>query len=121
MSLMEAIIEGATATVIGMGMVFGVLAILCVVLYFFKYLTPQEKPALKPSIPDEPAAETAEPEEVYDDSELLAVISAALTAYMGEGAVIKSISPAAASGKPGGSAYRAWNTAAIRENHRGLY
>lgn len=114
----EIVMEGITATIIGMGLVFAVLALLSLILYFFKYLDPQIKPSAQAALPEPVMMDEEEiSEEPYDGTELIAVISAALAAYMGEGApalAIKSI-------KPVGSAYRAWNVAAIRENHRGLY
>lgn len=72
-------------TLIGMGMVFSVLAILWAVLAIFKQIFAKPAPAKKaepaPVAAPAPVVEEAV-EEVSDDGELIAVITAAVAAYI---------------------------------------
>ena len=79
----EAVIKAVEVTVLGLGMVFLVLAILWGVLAIFKVLFSGEKKSEKTNA-DLPVAPVAEPEPVEaeaDDGELIAVITAAIEAY----------------------------------------
>lgn len=123
LSTSEKIMEGLTATVIGMGIVFAVLALIALILSFFKFMSPQDqkpKPKAAEGI-QEPVDDTFQIEADNPDyvdaqeDELIAVISAAVAAYLGEGSkpVIKSVRPAR-------NSYSPWNIAAKRESQRGL-
>jgi len=80
--------EGLLHTLLGMLIIFVALAILWGVIELFRFVfervTSSKKRAVPPSDPAEQpqtaAAETAEPEQ--DDSELIAVITAAVAAYL---------------------------------------
>ena len=121
----DIIVQGLSATVIGMGIVFLVLTILMGVLYALKAFAP--KPVSAPSVVEEKVARQEElvlPED--DGDEIIAVISAAVAAYLGAGAVVKSVTPAGLnaarrSGTQAGRPIDAWKISARRENHRGLY
>ena len=82
----EAVIKAVEVTVLGLGMVFLVLAILWGVLAIFKLLFAGESKAKsdgKAEAPT-PVAAVEEPEpvaEAQDDGELIAVITAAIEAY----------------------------------------
>ena len=79
----EAVIKAVEVTLLGLGMVFLVLAILWGVLAIFKVLFSGEKKSEKTNA-DLPVAPVAEPEPVEaeaDDGELIAVITAAIEAY----------------------------------------
>ncbi len=92
-------------TLIGMGTVFLVLIFISYIISLFKYINQTDTkktietvptPTL---IPSEPIAEEIE-EELVDDTELVAVISAAIAAYAGtssEGFQVRSIKRAAKS------------------------
>lgn len=120
---MQIMTQGLAATIIGMGTVFFVLSLLMLVLFGFKYIAPQSK---KPEKVLEPV--TAEPEifeEVFetsetDDLEVIAVISAAIAAYMGDesGYRISSVTKVQENVR---GRMSAWNQAGRRENHRGIY
>lgn len=83
----EALSMGGETTVIGLGIVFAVLAILMIVLMLFKvffYKDPaktvaQEPAKAEPTHAPEAAQETAEEE---DEEELIAVLTAAVAASM---------------------------------------
>ena len=82
----EAWSKAAEVTLLGMGMVFAVLAILWGVLAIFKLVFAREKKPSKASAPKVEAPKAAEPapvavEAVADDGELIAVITAAIAAY----------------------------------------
>lgn len=80
----EAVIKAVEVTLLGLGMVFLVLAILWGVLAIFKVLFSGEKKVEKTTNADIPVAPVAEPEPVEaeaDDGELIAVITAAIEAY----------------------------------------
>ncbi|MCQ2437295.1 MAG: OadG family protein [Clostridia bacterium] len=99
MSLMESLAYGAKTAVIGIAIVFFGLVILIVVVslmaQFFKMRQQKAAPAPAPA-PVAPAP-VAEPEpvveDVTDDTELIAVIAAALAAYdnSGNGLVIRKV------------------------------
>lgn len=126
MSLAIALSEGLTAAIIGMGIVFTVLILLAIILSFFKNLTPQTaKDELKTEVPvalglinEEAAVEAGA--QGNDNNELIVVISAAVATDSGGTARIMSITPVTASSTVN-IGFKAWNTAARRENHRGLY
>ena len=67
-------------TLIGMGTVFLILIFLSCIIGLFKFISPKKK--------EGPAVQTAEPvqetKEEQDDGQLIAVIAAALKAYMDE-------------------------------------
>lgn len=72
-------------TVMGMGTVFVVLVFISFVISLFKYIN---RPAKKEETQETPvidnaAAQMEEAEELSDDSELVAVITAAIAAYEG--------------------------------------
>ena len=73
-------------TLIGMGMIFAVLAILWAVLAIFKLVFAKPEPKKKsepaPIVEMEPAAPTEPVAYVSEDEELVAVITAAVAAYM---------------------------------------
>ena len=78
--------KAAEVTLLGMGMVFSVLAILWGVLAIFKLVFAREKKPAKANEVKAEALKVAEPapvavEAVADDSELIAVITAAVAAY----------------------------------------
>lgn len=144
----DIVVQGLSATVIGMGIVVFVLALLMCVLFLFKYLAP--KPKAVPTAPAKaapPAPATKSNVVQYDltpadtdkgasvmmpslasgsADDLIAVISAAVAVCMEdcEGTpVIKSITPVPQAGTAASARASAsgWNIAARRENHRGLY
>ena len=80
----DSIAKAAEVAVLGLGMVFLVLAILWGVLAIFKVVFGGEKKAKKEPVKEVSApAAVAEPEPVaeQDDGELIAVITAAIEAY----------------------------------------
>ena len=80
----DALAKAAEVAVLGLGMVFLVLAILWGVLAIFKVIFGGEKKAKKEPVKETVApAAVAEPEpdEAQDDGELIAVITAAIEAY----------------------------------------
>ena len=88
-------------TILGMGTVFIVLIFISLVIYCFNFIpgnrTPKEeekkRPAPKPR-PAKKAASKAAKENLVDDKELVAAITAAICAYNGtspEGFVVRSI------------------------------
>lgn len=129
----EIIFEGSMATVIGMSIVFLVLALLAFIVSFFKYLNKPEPVASEPLVENvqDVIVDTAPvliDNAANDQTEIIAVISAAISAYMGsDTGVIASITDITA--VDGGCAAVAtaskynsnWKITAIRENHRGLY
>lgn len=94
-------------TLIGMGTVFLVLIFISFIISLFKYINPADtkKPIETAPIlptPPTPVIEEAEEieEELVDDTELVAVITAAIAAYAGtssEGFQVRSIKRAAKS------------------------
>ena len=88
-------------TILGMGTVFIVLIFISLVIYCFNFIPgnqapkQEEKPAPKPKAPKKPAARpAAAKEDLVDDKELVAAITAALCAYTGtssDGFVVRSI------------------------------
>ncbi len=103
-TLGEKMSKAAMNTVLGIGMVFLVLVIIMAIISLFKYIPMiQEKFSRKPeasSTPVQPAAAPAASVEVYeeeetDDTELVAVIAAAVAAFEGQtstdGFVVRSI------------------------------
>ena len=96
-TLGNALTYGGMVTIIGLLVVFFGLALLIVVLMlmaeFFKAIDKREKSkqqAAQPAAPapapvPAPVPEVAEEEEVVDDTELIAVIAAAIAAYEPDG------------------------------------
>ena len=93
-------------TLLGMGTVFVVLILIAIIIYLLKYISVIEDMFKKKKEPKESAAAAAadkavaqiiETEELSDDLELVAVISAAIAAYeeaaggSGDGYVVRSI------------------------------
>lgn len=88
-------------TILGMGTVFIVLIFISLVIYCFNFIPgnqapkQEEKPAPKPKAPKKPAARpVAAKEDLVDDKELVAAITAAICAYTGtssDGFVVRSI------------------------------
>ena len=81
---LDALAKAAEVAVLGLGMVFLVLAILWGVLAIFKVLFGGEKKAKSEPAKDAPAPVVASetvPVAAQDDSELIAVITAAIEAY----------------------------------------
>ena len=80
----EAWTKALEVTILGMGMVFSVLAILWLALVVFKLVFAKEQKRNKVEVST--PASVAEPEPVAeaDDGELIAVISAAIAAYRAE-------------------------------------
>lgn len=95
-------------TLIGMGTVFLVLIFISFIISLFKYINQTDAkrtvaaepvPSLIPAAPSVEETEEAE-EELVDDTELVAVITAAIAAYAGtssEGFQVRSIKRAAKS------------------------
>ncbi len=88
-------------TILGMGTVFIVLIFISLVIYCFNFIPgnqapkQEEKPAPKPKAPKKPVARpAAAKEDLVDDKELVAAITAAICAYTGtssDGFVVRSI------------------------------
>ncbi len=89
----ETLVMAGETVVLGMGMIFAVLSTLWAILAVFKLVfagpTPKEKkpeakdeaqPVVAPAAPTPPAAPVAE----TNDAELVAIITAAVAAYMAE-------------------------------------
>ena len=91
--------KAALNTLMGMGTVFAVLILISLLISLFKYINKLEaKVNKKPAVSEAPAPSApviAEPaEELTDDYELVAVISAAIAASEGtsaDGFVVRSI------------------------------
>ncbi|MDO5415924.1 MAG: OadG family transporter subunit [Lachnospiraceae bacterium] len=100
-SLGENMSRAAVHTLIGMGTVFIVLIFISLIIGCFKYINEWEKKAGAKSAPAAPApapapavAAPVEEEELVDDLELVAVITAAIAASMNtstDGLVVRSI------------------------------
>ena len=87
--------RAALNTLMGMGTVFAVLILICLIISAFglipkiqaSFSKKKEKPVVAPSASATPAAaKTEEPEDLTDDLELVAVIAAAIAAYEGTSA-----------------------------------
>lgn len=102
----ELMTNAALNTLLGMGTVFAVLIFICFIISLFKLIGVVEKKMKEKNTPKESAAATAadkavaqiiENEEMADDYEIIAVISAAIAAYeesqgnSGDGYVVRSI------------------------------
>lgn len=102
-SLGEIMVKAAMNTVIGMGTVFAVLILISLIISCFtlisKLETNKQKPATSASAgsvqSDPVVTQIAQKEELSDDTELVAVIAAAIAAYEGSGStdgfVVRSI------------------------------
>ncbi len=77
-TLLEALSVGGLTTFIGLGIVFGVLVILMVVLYLFKTIFYKEKSEKVPEVTN--TVEIAPVEE--DEEELIAILTAAVAASL---------------------------------------
>ena len=87
--------RAALNTLMGMGTVFAVLILICLIISAFglipkiqaSFSKKKEEPVVAPSASATPAAaKTEEPEDLTDDLELVAVIAAAIAAYEGTSA-----------------------------------
>ena len=87
--------RAALNTLMGMGTVFAVLILICLIISAFglipkiqaSFSKKKEEPVVAPSSSATPAAaKTEEPEDLTDDLELVAVIAAAIAAYEGTSA-----------------------------------
>lgn len=86
--------RAALNTLMGMGTVFVVLILICLIISAFGLIpkiqasfSKKEEPVVTPSVSATPAAaKTEEPEDLTDDLELVAVIAAAIAAYEGTSA-----------------------------------
>ncbi len=95
--------NAAFNTLIGMGTVFIVLMIICFIIYLFKFIHLAEEKAAKKAaavpaqVTEGKTATQEEPgqtEDLTDDTELAAVIAAAIAAYEGtssDGIIVRSI------------------------------
>lgn len=100
-STAEILKKAGMNTILGMGTVFIVLIFISLVIYCFNFIPgnqapkQEEKPAPKPKAPKKPAARpAAAKEDLVDDKELVAAITAAICAYTGtssDGFVVRSI------------------------------
>ena len=115
MTLGEALSTGLQTTVIGLVIVFGVLAILMIVLVLMKkifYKEPAKKAEVQPvqaakPVPAAPAATEAE----MDDTELVAVLTAAVAASLNTSTYNLRIQ----SYRRVGNHAPAWNQAGLQE------
>ncbi len=86
--------HAALNTVLGMGMAFFMLILVSLVISLFPLISKigQKKPEPQKEVPAAPVAEAVE-EDVTDDEELVAVISAAIAAFEGgnSGYTVRSI------------------------------
>ncbi len=119
MNLSEAFATGGETAVIGMGIVFGVLIILLIVLQLFKvifYKDPAKANKAQTAVSEkvvapDPVGITTEPDKEEDDEQLIAVITAAIAASLNTSTYnlniksIRRVSP----GRP------AWNRAGLNE------
>lgn len=99
---MDNMVMGLSTTVIGITIVFGVLCLLSVILSLLKYTAPSDG-GIKKEITPRPADNRPRdskkkiepvPENLINDKELVAVITAAIAAYLPEdspGIVVRSI------------------------------
>ena len=100
----EIMLKAAMNTVIGMGTVFAVLILICLIISCFSFISKfeakqKQKTDVKAASTDVKSApvvaQIAEEEELADDTELVAVIAAAIAAYEGSGStdgfVVRSI------------------------------
>ena len=73
-------------TLIGMGMIFAVLSLLWAVLAIFKivFARPKKEKTVAPVAAPAPVEETVVEEDASNDDELVAVITAAVAAYMAQ-------------------------------------
>lgn len=117
MTVQEALMEGLKTTVVGLSIVFGVLIILMLVLMLFKVIFYKEAPkaqqpkAKKVQQPKPvPAPAPAKPAE--DDTELIAVLTAAVAASLNTSTYNLRIK----SYRRVDTNSNAWNKAGIREN-----
>lgn len=107
-SIQEILTKAGLNTLLGMGTVFAVLIFISLVICCFNFIPgnqvqkKEEKPAPKPRAPKKPAPRPAAKaqENLVDDKELVAAITAAICAYTGtssDGFVVRSIRRAEAS------------------------
>ncbi|MCR4704687.1 MAG: OadG family protein [Lachnospiraceae bacterium] len=103
--LSELMVKAGLNTLIGMGSVFAVLILISLIISLFAYIPKLEKMfskknEVKTESIDNAVAQIIENEELSDDSELVAVIAAAIASYEGtgtDGFVVRSIRHANAS------------------------
>ncbi len=114
MTLGEALATGLQTTVIGLVIVFGVLAILMVVLILMKkifYKEPAKKEQAAPVQAAEAAPDPAAAETDMDDEELIAVLTAAVAASLNTSTYKLQIK----SYRRVGNSAPAWNQAGLQE------
>ena len=75
--------DGISVTILGVGVVFLILIILCLVLKVFEIAFGSQKKAPAPAPVQAPKAAAPAPAPAQDDTELVAVISAAIAASLG--------------------------------------
>lgn len=113
MTVTEALMEGLKTTVVGLSIVFGVLIILMLVLMLMKVIFYKEPEKAKaPEKKMEAPVVSAPVQAEVDDSELVAVLTAAIAASLNTSTYnlrIKSF-------RRIDSKANAWNNASIREN-----
>lgn len=117
MTVQEALMEGLRTTVVGLAIVFGVLIILMLVLMLFKVIFYKEAPkAKKPEVQKvqqpKPAPASAPIKPAEDDTELIAVLTAAVAASLNTSTYNLRIK----SYRRVDTNTNAWNKAGIREN-----
>lgn len=115
MTLGEALSKGLQTTVIGLVIVFGVLAVLMIVLILMKkifYKEPAKKVQVQPAQVAKPVpAAPAEVNEELDDAELVAVLTAAIAASLNTSTYNLQIK----SYRRVGGCAPAWNQAGLQE------
>lgn len=83
-TLSEALTTGGLTTVVGLGIVFGVLVILMIVLYLFKVFFYKEpkKTEVKSAVQEAAEIAPVKSDDLEDTDELIAVITAAVAASL---------------------------------------
>lgn len=117
MTVQEALMEGLKTTVVGLSIVFGVLIILMLVLMLFKVIFYKEapkaqQPKAKKVQQPKPAPAPAPAKPAEDDTELIAVLTAAVAASLNTSTYNLRIK----SYRRVDTNSNAWNKAGIREN-----
>ena len=112
--LAEALGIGGMVTVVGLAIVFGVLIVLMLVLMLFKVIFYKDPKKAQPA--KQPAVQTTAPTQVAtqnnDDTELIAVLTAAVAAAMNTSTYNLRIK----SYRRVDTKANAWNSAGIKEN-----
>ena len=114
MTLAEALATGLQTTVVGLAIVFGVLAILMLVLVLMKKVFYREPAKAQKPAPAAPAATPVPvqtPAKTMDDGELIAVLTAAVAASLNTSTYNLQIK----SYRRVGNSAPAWNKAGLQE------